>query len=152
MTEYVVFEGRVEPMEWGRSTYTILRLPPEVVTALGKTKRVEGEINDHPVNLALTRAPVCPDVFLWAGQSLLDRVGIAPAEWIEVRLRPAPDDAVDVPDDVTHALRAGDASTAWEALTPGKQRGLLHTINTAKTAPTRNKRIAALITSLTGAA
>ncbi len=26
--DWVTFEGRVEPLTWGRSTYTILRLPP----------------------------------------------------------------------------------------------------------------------------
>jgi hypothetical protein len=152
MSDYVEFEGRVEPLEWGRATYTILRLPAEVVEALGKTKRVEGEINEHPMNLALTRAPVTPDVFLWAGQSLLDRIGIAPGEPLEIRLRAAPDDVVDVPDDVALALRAGDATAAWDGLTPGKQRGLLYPVNSAKTAPTRAKRIAALVASLTGAA
>jgi hypothetical protein len=152
MSDYVEFEGRVEPLEWGRATYTILRLPAEVVEALGKTKRVEGEINEHPMNLALTRAPVTPDVFLWAGQSLLDRIGIALGEPLEIRLRAAPDDVVDVPDDVALALRAGDATAAWDGLTPGKQRGLLYPVNSAKTAPTRAKRIAALVASLTGAA
>jgi hypothetical protein len=148
LTEYITFEGRIEPLVWGKSTYTILRLPKAVSVALGRTKRVEGEMNDHPVNLALTRAPVCPDVFLWAGQSLLDRISIAPGEPLEVRLRPAPDDRVDVPDDVILALRGANASEAWAALTPGKQRGLLYQISTAKTAPTRIKRIAAMITAL----
>ncbi len=47
-------------------------------------------MNDHPVNLALTRAPVVEGVFLWAGASLLDRTGIAPGQPVEVRLRPPP--------------------------------------------------------------
>jgi uncharacterized protein YdeI (YjbR/CyaY-like superfamily) len=87
--------------------------------------------------------------FLWAGQSLLDRLGIAPGEWLEVRLRPAPDDRVDTPDDIATALRAADATAAWQTLTPGKRRGLIYQITTAKTAPTRSKRIAALIQTLT---
>jgi hypothetical protein len=148
MSDYVTFDGRITPLGWGKSTYTILRLPADVVLALGATKRVEGEINDHPVNLALTRAPVCPDVFLWAGQSLLDRIGIVPGEVVEVRLRPAPDTLVDVPGDVTLALRHGDAMAEWEALTPGKQRGLLYQISTAKTAATRDKRILSMIAVL----
>ncbi|MGL5011691.1 MAG: YdeI/OmpD-associated family protein [Paracoccaceae bacterium] len=148
MSGYVTFEGVVEPLVWGRATYTILRLPEDVVVALGPTKRVEGEINDHPVNLALTKAPVVDGVFLWAGQSLLDRVGITPGEELEVRLRPAADDRVDVPEDVLAALRAGDATALWEALTPGRQRGLLYQISTAKTQATRAKRIAALMAGL----
>ncbi|MCU0802796.1 MAG: YdeI/OmpD-associated family protein [Rhodobacteraceae bacterium] len=151
MTDDITFEGRVAPIDWGRATYTILRLPPDLVTALGKTRRVEGEIHNHPVNLALTRAPVLPDVFLWAGQCLLDRNGIAPGDPLEIRLRPAPDDVVDLPDDVFLALRKSDATACWGALTPGKQRGLLYPINSAKTAPTRATRIATLVATLTGA-
>jgi len=150
MSDWLTFEGQVEPLLWGRATYTILRLPPDVADALTaqRAKRVEGEINDHPVNLGLSRAPVVDGLFLWAGQSLLDRIGITPGEWLEVRLRPAPDDRVDVADDIAAALRAAGVSDRWEALTAGKRRGMLYQIDTAKTAPTRAKRIAALIASL----
>jgi hypothetical protein len=150
MSDYLTFTGRVETLVWGKSTYTILRLPPEVAAALHPARRVEGEVNDHPVNLALTRAPVVEGVFLWAGQSLLDRLGVIPGEAVEVRLRPAPDDRVDTPDDLAAALRASGASAAWDALTPGKRRGLIYQISTAKTDATRSKRIAALIETLTG--
>ena len=150
MTEWVSFEASVQPMVWGKATYTVLPLPPEAAAALSAqgAKRVEGEINDHPVNLALTRAPVLDGLFLWAGQSLMDRIGTRPGERVEVRLRPAPDDQVDTPEDVALALRQADATARWEALTAGKRRGLLYQINTAKTAATRAKRIHALIQSL----
>jgi hypothetical protein len=148
MTGYVTFEGRIEPMVWGRSTYTILRIPRDVVDALGPARRVEGEIAEHPVNLAPTRAPVIEGAFLWAGQSLLDRIGIAPGDVVEVRLRPAPDDRVDVPDDLALAMRAADVISVWEALTPGKRRGLLYKIDTAKTEATRQKRIGLLVAEL----
>lgn len=151
MTDWTTFEAAVEPLIWGRATYTILRLPPEAAAELlaKGAKRVEGEINDHPVNLALSRAPVVEGVFLWAGQSLLDRVGITPGEMLDIRLRPAPADQVDTPDDVVAALRAADKTALWEALSAGKRRGMLYQVETAKTAPTRAKRIAALIASLT---
>jgi uncharacterized protein YdeI (YjbR/CyaY-like superfamily) len=93
---------------------------------------------------------VVEGVFLWTGQSLLDRLEIAPGEPLEIRLRPAPADEVETPDDVLLALRQGGAAEAWEALTPGKRRGLLYKIDTAKTAPTRLKRIAALVAELGG--
>ena len=148
MSDWVTFEGRVEPLAWGRSTYTILRLPEDAVTALGKSRRVEGEIAEHPVNLALSRAPVVEGVFLWTGQSLLDRIGITPGELVEVRLRPAPDDRVDLDPDIEAALRSGGVLDQWEALTPGKRRGLLYQISTAKTEKTRLSRIAKLVGSL----
>ena len=149
MTDWVTFEGRVEPLTWGRSTYTILRLPDAAIQALGKTRRVEGEIADHPVNLALSRAPVVDGVFLWTGQSLLDRIGIQPGEPVEVRLLPASDDRVDLDPDIEAALRAGGVLDQWESLTPGKRRGLLYQIATAKTDPTRLKRIQRLVEVLT---
>lgn len=141
---WVTFEARIVPMVWGRNTYTVLPLPAEAVAALGPTRRVEGEIADHPVNLAITRAPVVDFPFLWAGQSLLDRLDAAPEDCLEVRLRPAPDDRVDVPEDIAAEIRAAGVSEAWAALTPGRQRGCLHQIDSARTAPTRAKRIAAL--------
>jgi Bacteriocin-protection, YdeI or OmpD-Associated len=149
-TGWVTFDGRVEPLTWGRATYTILRLPDEVALALGRCRRVEGEIAEHPVNLALSRAPVVEGVFLWTGSSLLDRIGISPGKPVEVRLRPAPDDRVDVDPDIAAALRSGAAAAAWEALTPGKRRGMLYQIATARTDATRQKRIAKLVADLSG--
>jgi hypothetical protein len=144
MTGWQVFEGAVEPLVCGRATYTILRLPGDVAEALLATgaRRVEGEIADHPVNLALSRAPEVEGVFLWAGQSLLDRTGITPGKRVEVHLLPAPPDAVDTPDDLATALRRAGRSAGWEALTPGKRRGLIYRIDNAKTATARDRRIA----------
>jgi hypothetical protein len=152
MSDWLRFEGRIEPLEWGRATYTILRLPPAVADTLaaGKARRVEGEINDHPVNLALSRAPVVDGVFLWTGWTLLDRLSVEPGEPLEIRLRPADPDEVDTPDDLATALRAAGATAAWEALTPGRRRGLIHQVETARTAATRAKRIAALVAGVQG--
>lgn len=138
------------PMEWGKSVYTVLPLPPDVAAALARegARRVDGEINDRAINLALTTSPVFEGVFLWAGKSLLDEIGIGPGELIEVRLRKADPDQVDVPDDVILALRQAEATDRWARLTPGKQRGLLHSVTTAKRADTRSKRIAKLIADL----
>ncbi|MBC7737910.1 MAG: YdeI/OmpD-associated family protein [Candidatus Saccharibacteria bacterium] len=141
------FEAAVEPLVWGRSTYTILRLPQPVAEALNLAgaKRVAGEIAEHPVNLALIKAPVVDGVFVWAGQSLLSRTGVAPGDVVEVRLRLAPPDEVETPDDVDGALQHNGLIKAWQALTAGKRRGLLYQIETAKRPETRAKRIAALM-------
>jgi len=149
MTAYVTFEGRIEPVRMGRAIYTVLRLPPEVMLALGPARRVEGEIAEHPVNLAPSRMPEVDGPFLWTGKSLLAQIGVGPGDPVEVRLRPAPDDAVDLPDDLAATLMTQGALAAWQALTPGRRRGLLHQIGTARTAPTRAKRIARLIQDLT---
>lgn len=89
MSNCVTFEGHKDPLTLGRSTCSILRLPEPAVQGLDKRSRIEGDIAKHPVNLALFRAPVGAEVFLWTGQSLLDRIGIRPGGPVEVRLRPA---------------------------------------------------------------
>lgn len=152
MEDYLAFSGAIEPMEWGRSVYTVLRIPPEVAAPLHAigARRVEGEINDFPVNLALTKAPAIDGPFLYTGKSLLRRIGITPGEEVEVRLRKAPADVVETPDDVAFALRTAELSDTWAALTPGKQRGLLHQVTSAKRAETRAKRIVKLLTELSG--
>ena len=113
--DWLSLEAAVEPLAWGRSVYTILRLPPSVV------------------------------VFRWAGKSLLDRIGNLPGEVVEIRLRPAPPDAMETPDDVTAALLHSGLTEAWQALTAGKRRGLLYQIETAKRPDIRARRIAALM-------
>lgn len=150
MSDYLSFEGQVVPMEWGKSVYTVLPIPDQIADTLlsQKAKRVEGEINDHPVNLALTKAPVIDGVFLWAGKALLDEISISPGEVLDVRLRKADDRLVEVDDDVMLAIRQAGASDRWNALTAGKQRGLLHVIGTAKRPETRLKRIAKMIEDL----
>lgn len=150
MTSYVTFEACITPMQWGETIYTVLPLPPEVLSALGPAKRVEGEFAEHPINLAIAKAPknIIETSFLWTGKSLLDRIGISPGVTFEARLRPSDPNMVDVPQDVMHALRSSGTLEGWDSLTPGKKRGALHQIESAKRAETRIKRISALISDL----
>lgn len=63
---WVEFVAPLEPLVWGRNTYTILPVPPrlEEAAAAAGTHRVEGVIEDEEVNLAINRAEVttspCP--------------------------------------------------------------------------------------------
>ena len=150
MNEWLSFLGRIEPMEWGKSTYTVLRIPEQFAVALQNSgaKRVEVELNDHPFNMALTKSPAISGTFIYTGKAILHAAGISPGEEIDVRLRKADPDLVEVPNDVTLAIRGAALTETWSALTPGKQRGLLHTVNTAKRPETRARRIAQLITAL----
>lgn len=148
MSGWVAFEAAVVPLEWGRATYTVLPLPDAVMAALGHPKRVEGEIADHPIEAAPARAPVIEGAFLWTGKALLREIGIAPGDVVEVRLRPADPDRVDVPPDVAAAIRAAGRTEAWAATTPGRRRAALHAVADAKRADTRTRRIAALVAAL----
>lgn len=150
MNEWLSFTGQIEPMEWGKNTYTVLSIPGDIADALTElgAKRVEVELNDHLFNMALTKSPVISGIFIYTGKTILHAAGISPGEEIDVRLRKADPNLVEVPNDVISAIRSSALSDAWASLTPGKQRGLLHTVNTAKRAETRAKRIAQLLTTL----
>lgn len=147
---WLSFIGRIEPMEWGKSTYTVLPIPDDITRALRASgaKRVEIELNDHPFNLALTKAPAITGTFVYTGKTILRAAQISPGEDIDVRLRKADPDIVEVPSDVLLAIRGAELHHAWSELTPGKQRSHLHTVETAKRADTRKKRIARLIATL----
>lgn len=150
MSDYIRFSAVIEPMEWGARTYTVLRLPATVAAQLqaqGAT-RVEGEINDHPVNFALSTSPKIEGVFLWAGKTTMEAAGIAQFEPLEVRLRKADPTEVETPEDLSAALRAAGKTEAWRAQMAGKRRGMLYQVNTAKRAETRARRIAKLVDEL----
>ncbi|WP_299048172.1 YdeI/OmpD-associated family protein [uncultured Tateyamaria sp.] len=147
--DWLWFEGVIEPMEWGKATYTILRVPEHVVSALPpNTERIEGEFGDFPVNLALTKAPVITGTFVYTGKTFLRDSGLGVGLPFEARVRAVDPDLVEVPDDVTAAIRAAGCNDIWAALSLGGQRSRLHLVNTAKRVDTRAKRIARLIAEL----
>ncbi len=148
----MAFEGRIEPVQWGKAVYTLIRLPPDIAAWLAEAgaRRVEGEIGEIPVNLAISRAPVIDGPFLWAGASLLAKLAVLPGDPVEVRLRPVAPDIVETPDDVAAALHMADALAAWSGLTAGRRRGLIYGVESARTAATRERRIAALVSAVLG--
>ena len=141
------FTSRVEAVQWGRSRYTVIRVPEELVAAArdAGTRRVAGTIDGTPVNAALTRAPVVNGPFLWAGASLLHRLRVEPGEPVDCALAPVDGDIVDLPEDVRLALDEADALGRWEALTPATRRRRLHAVESAKRPETRARRIAELL-------
>ncbi|MGL5824753.1 MAG: YdeI/OmpD-associated family protein [Nocardioides sp.] len=152
MGDFDCFDATIEPLAWGQATYTILRLPDPVSARLvaAGAKRVEGTVNDVEINLALVRAPVVDGQFLWAGDSLMRRIGVSPGEPLSVRVRPVDPDLVVLPDDVGTAIAAAGAGAAWQTLSAGRQRSALYRIESARTQPTRQRRIAELVARLIG--
>jgi len=149
MTDFLTFDAVIEPLIWGDKTYTIRPLPRDVMAALpAGTKRIEGEFGEHPINLALTRAPVTDATFVYTGATFLREAGLEPGEVFEARVRPARPDHVEMPEDVTAALRAAGRSADWAALSAGQRRARLHNVAAAKRAETRARRIAKLIAEL----
>ncbi|MFE7846673.1 YdeI/OmpD-associated family protein [Microbacterium sp. NPDC057407] len=143
-------DGFVEPMLWGTSTYAIIRMPTALVAAAqaAGTRRVGGTLDEVEVNLALTRAPVIDDTFVWSGASLLRRMRLEPGDPVRGWLAPVDPDFVLVPSDVAAAFDAAGARDAWEGLPPAKRRQRLVPVESAATAATRARRIDALVSAL----
>jgi hypothetical protein len=139
--------GFVEPMDWGTSRYTVIRVPEALVAAAQElgTRRVGGELEGTPVNLALTRAPVFSGTFVWAGASLLRRMRLEAGDPVTGHLAPVDPDHVPVPPDLADALAVAGVSDAWEALSPASRRRELVPIDAAVSAATRGRRIQTLL-------
>jgi hypothetical protein len=147
----VDFDAPITTMPWGRSTYTIIRLPDAVADwrAAG-VKRLTGTIDDVAVNLAITTAPVIDGAFVWAGASLLRRVEAEAGEVVRCSFGPADPDEVLVPEDVASALDEHDLLGTWEVLRSAQQRSMLYQVESARTDATRLRRIEALLRGLPG--
>jgi hypothetical protein len=74
-TPWAEFDALIEVLPWGRNVYTIIRLEKALETAakVAGTRRVEGTIDDVPVNVGVNRADVLPDAFMYAGKGLQRR-------------------------------------------------------------------------------
>lgn len=147
---WVEFDAVVEPMAWGRSLYTVIRVDRALDTAarLAGTRRVEGTIDDAPVNVGLNRADVLADTFIYAGKGTQRRLGVEPGDLVSCRLRPADPDDVPLPDDVHRALADAGRLESFRHRRPAERRRLLVPIEDAVRPGTRHQRIAALVRSL----
>lgn len=143
-------EAFIEPMQWGSSRYTVIRMPEALVDAARSvgTRRVGGELDGVEVNLALTRAPVFDGTFVWAGSSLLRRLRLEVGDPVQGHLAPVDPEHVHLAPDVTEALEASGRWDAWESLPPATRRRRLAPVDAAATGATRARRIRAIIDEL----
>lgn len=135
----------------GELFYTVIYIPPHVLAEMGAAFRpkirIEGEIADLPFEGALM--PSRGQVYVMAPKALLKHIELEAADPLPIRFRIADQDAVTMPPVLSEALDAlPDKRAAWEALTPGKRRGLVYPIAQAKTLPTQEKRVRALLETL----
>lgn len=144
-----VFETRLERHGVGRTRklwYNVVFLPVELVAELPfrahPRLRVEGEIADLPIEGAWMPTGDGRR-YLIVAPRLLQEAGVAIGDLVEVRLRVADQDAVDMPPELAAALAAhADARTAWDGLCAGKRRVFAHRVSAAKSPATRARRVA----------
>ena len=149
-TGWVQFDALIEPVPWGRNLYTILRLDEtlEVAAKGAGTRRVEGTIEDVAVNVGLNRADVLPDAFMYVGKGLQRHLDSRPGDVVRCCLRPADPSKVPIADDILHALSDAGLLAEFQRKTSAQRRRLLQPIEGAATSETRQRRTAALLSSL----
>lgn len=140
------FEAPVEYHNVGsdKYAYTVIFVPDEIARELPLKQhprlRVTGEVSDYPIEASLT--PVRGRWYILLSKRILTAVDARVGDLLEVRFKIADQDAVDVREFLSDALERHPAERAlWNAATPGKKRGLAYRVASAKTDPTRQKRV-----------
>ncbi len=145
------FETSIEYHDFGRMGYTVVYLPEEIKRKLPFKQyprlRVNADILGYPIDGAFQ--PGHGKTYLIVSKTVLKEIGVELGDQVMVQFTVADQSAVSVPDELQAALIQDRAALkVWESLTPGKQRALCHTVATAKTKPTVEKRIKAVILGL----
>lgn len=148
------FEATVELRGDGRYVHACVYLPGALARELtvGRSRlRIRGELDELPFAGAWQPSPA--GHFLLLSRATCRAAGIAVGDRIEVRFRLDDPDAVSVPNELERALAANrEAARAWNALTPGRRRGLAHLIAAARTPATVARRVDEILAGLCGRA
>ena len=140
-----LFQAPIELLDFGRMAYSVIYVPEELKGKLPKVKggrlRIQGSIEDEAFHGAIQPAGG-GELYIHLSKQKLKRIGREVGSQVTVAFDVADHDAVDVPEELELALeRRHKAKAAWEALTPGKRRGLAYRVAIAKRPATRARRI-----------
>jgi hypothetical protein len=130
----------------GRYHFRVLFCGPELATVLPFKQhprlRIDGEFEGIPVQLAWQPSRRGPH-YVMVNPGLCKQAGVEVGDEVSLRFNLADPNLVALPEALEQALReAGESLALWEALTPGKRRGLAHLIESAKGQATRTRRAA----------
>ena len=134
----------------GRSlTYKVVFLEPsfESVLTFGRGNRVRfvGELEGIPLR-GTWQSPPGKGHYAMLSGALLKQAGCKVGDEAMLAFNVVSDTHVDVPEDIACACTATKTlASAWAGLTPGAQRAQIAQIDSAKTEPTRAKRIKNLV-------
>jgi hypothetical protein len=116
-------------------------LPREIIHDLPAGRvRVEGTMNGAPFALAVL-SKKDGSRFFSVSASLKRAAKVKLGDSVEVRFKVVDPDKVDVPEELEAVLAQDlDAMTAWEKLTTGYRRSLIHYVTSVKNVDSRIKR------------
>jgi hypothetical protein len=135
-------------IELGGKTATGIRIPPKMVEALGTSKRPAVRVTINGYTYRSTVAVMGGEFMLGVSAEVREKAGVAAGDLVDVDLDPDLDlDAqhreVTVPPDLAKALKTEpDAKRTFEGLSFSNKQWHVLSIEGAKTAETRQRRIA----------
>ena len=137
-------------VELGGKTATGIRVPPEVVASLGPSKRppVRVTINGHTYRSSV--APLGGEFMLAVSAENREAAGVAAGDEVdvEIELDTEPREVIVPPDFADAINRDADARRFFDGLSYSNKRRYVMGIEEAKTAETRQRRIAKAVSML----
>lgn len=133
-------------------TYHVVFLEPrlehELTFGRGNKLRIEAEVEGIPLHGAWLSSPGRGH-YLMISPALMKEAGLGLGDEVTVRFRPEVEDVVRLPEELERALSTNARRRSlWQALTPGRQRGLSYFVSNAKGAATREKRVTVVFDEL----
>ncbi|WP_349898399.1 YdeI/OmpD-associated family protein [Parafrigoribacterium soli] len=128
---------------------TGIPVPAEVIEALGGGKRPAVNVTVNGYSYRSTVAPMGGRFLIPFSSDKRAATGIAGGDQVDVVLTLDTEPrTVETPADFAAALAAAGARAAFDALSPSRQKAHVVSIEGAKTADTRERRIATAVASL----
>ena len=129
---------------------TGIAVPAEAVAALGSTKRPPVKVTFNGYTYRSTVAAYGDVFMLPVSAEHREAAGVQAGDSLEVTLELDTEPrTVEVPDDLTAALKAAGVTTAFDALATSRRKEFVRQVNDAKTQATRERRIANIVAKMT---
>lgn len=147
------FETTIEKQDFGTFSFTVIKMDKRLhdVLPLKEFPRLRVEVDLNGVVFKGSWQPSGGEWHLIVSRPKLKKAGLQLGSTVKVAFRIVPQDDVDVPEELARELEVDTkAAEAWEALSPGKRRGLSYLISEVKTPKTRGIRLAKVLAMLHG--
>ena len=137
-------------IQLGGKTATGIEVPPEVVASLGSSKRPAVRVTINNYTYRSTVAPLGGAFMLPVSAEVRERAGVAAGDEVDVDIEPDTEPReVTVPPDFMAALDDdADARRYFDGLSYSNKRRFVMGIEEAKSAETRQRRIAKAVSTL----
>lgn len=148
---WIAFKSKITP-KTNAIAFNEIEVPREIVKHFGATSgpiRVLCSVKDGEVFPCALNPRKTGNHVIIASKDLIKRHLILADEELTLRVAEDPDDGLQAPEEFSEALALDDwGCQLFEALRPGRQRGLLYYIRSAKSVDTRIKRSFEIIEKL----